>query len=65
MEGKTTRYVAVLEGEGSGTSRPIIATSDKATVDAVLELIRDRLGWDVESASEGVDCRREGGPTDD
>jgi hypothetical protein len=39
----TRRYVAVLEGEGPGTSRPILATADPATVAAVIRLIQERL----------------------
>lgn len=55
MKRKTTRYVAVLEGEGPGTSRPVIATSDQATVAAVLQLIQERLGKDVEAPPAGVE----------
>jgi len=50
MKRNTTRYVAILEGEGPGTSRPILATSDKDTVDAVLELIKRRLGEAVQDS---------------
>lgn len=39
----TTRYVAVYEGEGPGTSRPVIATSDPATVAAITRIIVDRV----------------------
>jgi len=44
---RTMRYVAVLEGEGPGTSRPILATADPGTVDRVLAIIRERLGEEV------------------
>lgn len=43
MSTKTTRYIAVLEGEGPGTSRPIIATADPETVRRVIEIIRERM----------------------
>lgn len=43
MSSHTRRYVAVLEGEGTGPSRPILATSDPATVEAVVQVIRDRI----------------------
>ncbi len=44
MAGKTTRFVAVLEGEGPGTSRPILATGDPECVEAVTRIIQARLG---------------------
>lgn len=40
---RTTRYVTVMEGEGPGTSRAIIATSDPETVRRVCEILRERM----------------------
>lgn len=39
----TTRYIAVLEGEGPGTPRPILATADPEIVSRVIALIRERM----------------------
>ena len=41
---ETTRYIAVMEGEGPGTSRTILATADPDTVVAVVRIIQDRMG---------------------
>jgi hypothetical protein len=39
----TKRFVAVLEADGPGTSRPIFATADPETVTEVMRVIRDHL----------------------
>ena len=39
----TRRYIAVLEGEGPGTSRTILATADPDTVTEVMRIIRERI----------------------
>ena len=48
----TTQYVAVLESEGPGTSRPVLATSDPATVEAVIKIIRNRMAQMVPGRSD-------------
>lgn len=46
---RTRRYIAVLEGEGPGTSRPILATSDPDTVARVIRLLQERMGAEPSS----------------
>lgn len=40
---RTRRYIAILEGEGPGTSRPILATADPDTVAQVIQLLQERM----------------------
>ena len=46
---RTTRYIAIMEGEGPGTSRPIVATADPDTVAAVVRIIQHRMGQSLGS----------------
>lgn len=38
------RYVAVMETDGAGTSRPVLSTPEPAIVREVLDLLAKRLG---------------------
>lgn len=45
--GKTIRYIAVMEGEEGrpGSSRAVLIYRDAATVERVIRLIGERMGW--------------------
>lgn len=43
MQMRTTRYIAVLEGEGPGTSRTVLASADPEAVAAVMRVLGERL----------------------
>ena len=43
MAQKTTRYVAIMEGEGPGTSRTVFATADPKAVAAVMQIVQERM----------------------
>lgn len=48
MTRPTTRYVALLEGEGPGTSRPLLITGDKEVVESVTRILESRLMCRIE-----------------
>lgn len=48
---KTTRYVAVHEGEGPGTSRTILATADPDAVAAVVQLLQEHMSRTLHPAT--------------
>lgn len=39
-----------MEGEGPGTSRPVLATSDPKTVAAIIRIIQERVGAGLPSS---------------